>query len=68
MISFDPTTHEGRVLADLFRSCKSVEEGDGGWNGADVVDFVCDAFQRLGIDLDGPVEQVDAPTPVGSTR
>jgi len=59
MLKFDPTTREGQALAGLFRACKDIEDGDGGWDGGDVVQLLSDTFDDLGIDPDGPVSQLD---------
>jgi hypothetical protein len=60
VITFDPTAVEGQAIADLFRACKAIEDSTGGWNGGDDVEAACDTFQLLGIDVNGPAEQVDA--------
>ncbi|MFE1784087.1 hypothetical protein ACFW9F_16250 [Streptomyces sp. NPDC059506] len=60
MINFDPTSPLGRAVAGLFRACKEIEDGDGQWSGAAVVDALSVFFAGLGIDPDGPVEQLDA--------
>lgn len=50
-LRFDPTTHEGRIIADLWDRVKTIEEPDGGWPGAEVVDVLSEFFDRLGYDL-----------------
>ncbi|MCX4826345.1 hypothetical protein OG883_42655 [Streptomyces sp. NBC_01142] len=62
-LKYDPTTPEGQAISRLFRECKSIEDGDGGWNGGDTVDLVCDFFIRLGIDINRGDYQVDAVLP-----
>ncbi|MFI6278007.1 hypothetical protein [Streptomyces sp. NPDC050988] len=62
-LKFDPTTTEGQAISRLFRECKSIEDGDGGWNGGDTVELVCDFFIRLGIDINRGDYQVDAVPP-----
>ncbi|MFH0245954.1 hypothetical protein ACGRHY_26865 [Streptomyces sp. HK10] len=62
-LKYDPTTPEGQAISRLFREVKSIEDGDGGWNGGDTVDLVGDFFIRLGIDINRGDYQVDAVPP-----
>ncbi|MGW3392148.1 hypothetical protein [Streptomyces cinereoruber] len=62
-LKYDPTTFEGQAISRLFREVKSIEDSDGGWNGADTVDLLCDFFIRLGIDIKRGDYQVDAVPP-----
>lgn len=63
-LKYDPTTPEGEAIGNLFRACKSIEDADGGWNGGDTVDLVCNFFTRLGIDIKRDIYQVDAIPPL----
>jgi len=49
-----------RAVLTLFTQLKAVEDGDGSWNGADVVAIVSAWFARLGIDPDRAVDQLDS--------
>ncbi|MEU3877837.1 hypothetical protein [Streptomyces sp. NPDC029704] len=62
-LKYDPTTPEGQAISRLFREVKSIEDGDGGWNGGDTVGLLCDFFIRLGIDVNRGDYQVDAVPP-----
>ncbi|MER5615971.1 hypothetical protein [Streptomyces sp. NPDC002215] len=62
-LKIDPTTAEGEAIARLFRDCKNIEDGDGGWNGGDIVGLLCRWFTDLGINPDGPIYQADAIQP-----
>lgn len=48
-----------RAVLALFVQLKNAEDGDGSWNGGDVVAIVSEWFARLGIDPDRPVDQLD---------
>lgn len=48
------TTREGAAILDLLAACWEIEDGAGGWNGADVVDLVCQTFDSLGLDINHP--------------
>lgn len=48
----DPDSPEGAAILSLFSRIKEDEEGDGNWNGGDVVDAVTGWFLELGIDPD----------------
>ncbi|MEU2086895.1 hypothetical protein ABZ569_34140 [Streptomyces albus] len=60
LLRFDPKNREGKVLADLFRACKEIEENYGDWNGSEIVDCLTEVFDRLGLDVNGPADQVEA--------
>ncbi|MEU7031630.1 hypothetical protein AB0A60_33650 [Streptomyces sp. NPDC046275] len=62
-LKYDPTTPEGQAISRLFREVKSIEDSDGGWNGGDTVDLLCDFFIRLGIDINRGDYQVDVVPP-----
>lgn len=62
-LKYDPTTPEGQAISRLFREVKSIEDSDGGWNGGDTVDLLCDFFIRLGIDINRGDYQVDSVPP-----
>ncbi|GGM67608.1 hypothetical protein GCM10012275_42720 [Longimycelium tulufanense] len=47
----DPDTFEGGAILRLFRRLKNVEEPDGSWSGATVVEELTSWFQDLGFDL-----------------
>lgn len=47
-----PTTHPAAAVLRLFARIKSLEESDGGWPGADVVDELTAFFDEFGIDLE----------------
>ena len=50
-LKFDPTTTEGAAIVRLFNAIKTeIEEGDGNWNGDDVVGKLDGWFVKLGID------------------
>jgi len=55
-----PQSTEGRgrstTTDDLFARIKQVEQPDGGWPGADVVDVLCEWFTSLGYDINAPTE------------
>ncbi|MDA3644368.1 hypothetical protein LZ318_30850 [Saccharopolyspora indica] len=53
----DPDTTEGAAIMSLFTTVKVLEEGDGGWPGAEVVPALERWFIELGID---PGHQPDA--------
>lgn len=39
----------------LYRTIRQdVEDSDGGWNGADVVEVLCEWFKRHGFNVEGP--------------
>lgn len=40
------------TVLDLFGRMKDLEDGDGGWNGGDVVQELCAWFAEFGIDVD----------------
>ncbi|MGW4527802.1 hypothetical protein [Amycolatopsis sp. NPDC004378] len=40
------------TVLDLFGRMKDLEEGDGSWNGGDVVEALCEWFAEFGIDVD----------------
>ncbi len=48
-----------RAVLALFVQLKTVEGGDGSWNGGDVVAIVSEWFARLGIDPDRMLDQLD---------
>jgi hypothetical protein len=57
-LKFDTTTPEGESIAELYNTIKEdIEDDEGGWNGADVVDALCGWFIALGVDVstDGTV-------------
>jgi rhodanese-related sulfurtransferase len=62
-LNYDPTTAEGEAIGRLFRGCKNIERNNGGWNGGDIVQWLCEWFTSLGINPDGSVHQVDAIPP-----
>ncbi|MFI9772199.1 hypothetical protein ACIHJG_35855 [Streptomyces sp. NPDC052415] len=62
-LNYDPKTPEGQAISRLFRACKRMEDSDGGWNGGDTVDLICDFFISLGIDIKRGTYQVDAVPP-----
>ena len=43
-------------LDELYRACKAIEDEDGGWNGGDVVDIVCQMLTRHGYDINARPE------------
>ena len=50
-LKFDQTTAEGAAIVRLFNEIKTeIEDGDGGWNGGDVVTELDEWFVGLGID------------------
>lgn len=52
---FDPRTREGGAIHELFTTIKDeIEEGDGSWNGGDVVELLTRWFTELGYDVDAP--------------
>ncbi|MFB7836016.1 hypothetical protein [Streptomyces sp. NPDC056056] len=56
-LNYDPTNPEGKAIADLFDDVKAIEDADGSWDGADVVDLLTGWFTRLGINVKGPSHQ-----------
>jgi hypothetical protein len=59
-LKFDTTSPEGAEIVDLFNGIKTnIEDDEGGWNGADIVDALCEWFTDLGID----VSQTSKPIP-----
>src|SRR4051812_28359516 len=40
------------VVLELFGRMKDIEDGDGGWNGGDTVDALCEWFAQFGINVD----------------
>lgn len=48
----DPDSPEGSAILSLFSRIKDIEEGDGNWNGGDVVDEITNWLLELGIDPD----------------
>ncbi|MGZ2361478.1 hypothetical protein LRE75_33170 [Streptomyces sp. 372A] len=58
-LKYDPTTREGQAISRLFRTVKSIEDSDGGWDGADTVEMVGAFFSSLGIDIERGAHQVD---------
>jgi hypothetical protein len=57
-LKFDTTTPEGEAIAALYNDIKEhIEDDEGGWNGADVVDALTDWFTNLGIDV-SPAGQI----------
>ena len=51
------TGAEGAPLLDLLAACWEIEDCTGGWNGGDVVDLVCQHFDRLGLDSAHPANR-----------
>ncbi|MFE0775588.1 hypothetical protein [Streptomyces sp. NPDC058861] len=56
-LNYDPTTPEGNAIADLFDDVKAIEDADGSWDGADIVNLLTDWFTGLGINVKGPSNQ-----------
>jgi|SRR6516164_9751082 hypothetical protein len=52
----DTVTPEARrqVARELLTRVKQIEEGDGSWNGGDVVELLSEWFTGLGLDIEGP--------------
>ncbi len=42
------------MLLDILAKCWEIEEVDGGWNGGDVVNIVCDLLSEYGLSLRHP--------------
>lgn len=64
MLGFDPTTTSGKALTSLFRTwcaLRGDDDPEGDINGGDLVEAVAEHFEALGLDVDGPASQVDAP-------
>lgn len=53
----NPDTAEGAVIITLFRRLKGVEEGDGSWPGADVVDQLNAWLMSIGLHPDDDPDQ-----------
>ena len=48
-------TRAAKAVQTLYQSIRRDIESDGdGWNGADVVELLCQWFQLHGFDVDGP--------------
>ncbi|MDT7784997.1 MAG: hypothetical protein QOF58_3416 [Pseudonocardiales bacterium] len=47
-----PNLAECAAVLDLFGRMKAIEDEDGGWNGGDTVDELCQWFREFGIDVD----------------
>ena len=47
----------GNAVHDLLAACWEIEDGNGGWPGADVVDLVTQMFDGLGFDITHPAGQ-----------
>lgn len=59
-LRFDPRTREGRAIHKLFAAVKNdVEEPNGRWNGAAVVELLDQWFTDLGYDVAAPASTVD---------
>lgn len=58
-----PTVHPdhplGKEILRLYCEIKNVEDSDGGWTGADVVDLLAAFFLRVGIDIDAGADVVE---------
>lgn len=53
-IAEDTAEVSAEAVRDLYRGIREdIEDGDG-WNGGDVVDWLCVWFKRHGFDVDGP--------------
>ncbi|MEU5958275.1 hypothetical protein [Streptomyces sp. NPDC047525] len=63
MLTFDPTTTSGAALADLFRTwCKlRGDDPEGEVAGCDMMNALQATFKDLGLDVGGPVTQLEVP-------
>lgn len=54
----DVTTSDRAAIDQLYQTIRrEIEDKDGGWNGADVVDALTQWFSTLGYPVDGPVPE-----------
>jgi hypothetical protein len=53
--TIDLTTEEGQAIDELYHQVRGcIEDGDGGWNGVDVVDALSQLFVKFGYVVGGP--------------
>lgn len=64
MLTFDPTTTSGGVLADLFRRYCELRgpNPEGEVSGGDMLQALTAAFEDIGLDVHGDGTQLDVPT------
>ncbi|MEU1371983.1 hypothetical protein ABZ454_38730 [Streptomyces sp. NPDC005803] len=60
-LKFDPSTAEGARIVALYNKIKAeIEDDEGGWDGADIVDALCEWFTGLGVDVSPDGELISA--------